>query len=69
MQRLRLARLELTQEAISERMASANYMLTAICRSVGGGYEIDVSRFVRQPNCAQYITGDYAAMRKGTSLE
>lgn len=39
----RLARLELTQEAISERMASANYMLTAMCRSVGGGFEIDAA--------------------------
>lgn len=39
----RLARLELTQEAISERMASANNMLTAMCRSVGGGFEIDAA--------------------------
>ena len=40
----KLARLELTVEAISERMASANYMLTAMCKSVGGGYEIDVRK-------------------------
>jgi len=36
-----LAKLELEREAISERVASANYMLTAMCRSVSGGYEID----------------------------
>ena len=38
----KLARLELEREEISESMASANYMLTAMCRSVSGGYEIDV---------------------------
>ena len=38
----KLAKSELLTQVISERMASANYMLSAICRSVGGGYEIDV---------------------------
>ena len=37
----KLAKIELEREAISERMASANYMLTALCRSVAGGWEID----------------------------
>ena len=37
----KLAKLELEHEGISERMASANYMLTALCRSVAGGWEID----------------------------
>ena len=37
----KLAKMELEREAISERMASANYMLTALCRSVAGGWEID----------------------------
>lgn len=36
-----LAKLELTQQAISERMSSANFMLDTICRSCHGGYEID----------------------------
>lgn len=36
-----LAKRELKEHAISERMSSANYMLDAICRSIGGGYEID----------------------------
>lgn len=38
----RLANMELNHQAISERVASSNHMLTAICRSVAGGYEIDV---------------------------
>jgi hypothetical protein len=45
----KLSRLELEREAISERMASANYMLTAICRSVSGGYEIDESLLSIEP--------------------
>ena len=36
-----LAEKELSCQHISERVASSNYMLTAICRSVSGGYEID----------------------------
>ena len=38
----KLAAMELQEEAISLRMASANHMLTAMCRSVSGGWEIDV---------------------------
>ena len=41
----KLAHLELSaRKTISEAMASSNYMLTAMCKSAGGGYEIDVSR-------------------------
>jgi hypothetical protein len=36
-----LAKRELKEHVISERMSSANYMLHAICRSISGGYEID----------------------------
>lgn len=36
-----MAKLELKEHFISERMASSNFMLDAICRSIGGGYEID----------------------------
>ena len=36
-----LAKREMKDKAISERMSSANFMLDAICRSIGGGYEID----------------------------
>ena len=43
----KLAHMELEREAISERMASSNYMLTALCRSVSGGYDIDVRAVVR----------------------
>ena len=39
----RLAIMELSaRKTISEAMASSNYMLTAMCKSAGGGYEIDV---------------------------
>jgi len=37
----KLAKLEIERQAISERVASANYMLLGICKSCSGGYEID----------------------------
>ena len=39
----KLSNLELgPRRTISEAMSSSNYMLSAMCKSVGGGYEIDV---------------------------
>ena len=39
----KLARAELERQAISERMGTQSYMLTALCKSVNGGYEIDAA--------------------------
>jgi hypothetical protein len=40
----KLANLEMgPRRTISEAMASSNYMLSAMCKSVGGGYEIDAA--------------------------
>ncbi|MGZ0213874.1 MAG: hypothetical protein ACKVI4_15480, partial [Actinomycetales bacterium] len=46
----KLAKAELEKWAISEPMGTQSYMLTAICRSVGGGYEIDVSASPSNPD-------------------
>jgi len=58
----KLAALEISREAISERMASANYMLTAMCRSVSGGYEIDERANVPNPAMADYLSAHCGAI-------
>lgn len=60
-----LAQMELEREAISERMASSNYMLTALCRSVSGGYDIDVRAAVRlRPRARARRNGSSRAFRR-----
>lgn len=46
----KLAKMEIDRQALSERMASSNYMLTALCRSVAGGWEIDVRSLILEPH-------------------